>query len=229
MSAPSDNLIKVARALTQLPEVRFVFAGASILPLLLDDPAAPPPRFTLDVDAAVDVVTYGQWERLQSRLRDCGIVVRADAPLGKARMCLFHLDEIEVDVMPVRLSAVMSPSRMLELGYEFAEPHQLQNDLEILALSGAGFLAAKLEAYQDRGRRDPHLSKDLEDIVALLDRRLNVGHELFAAPDEMRQFVATVTRQILADGRVLDLISDLLRDPTRERRLLELTSRLSSM
>jgi predicted nucleotidyltransferase len=227
MLAPSDNLIKVARALAQLPEERFVFAGASVLPLLLDDPAAPAPRSTIDVDATVDVVTYGQWERLQSRLRDCGIVVRADPKVGKPRMCLFYLNDIEVDVMPIRLSTVLRPSRMLELGYQFAEPHQIDTDLEILALSGTGFLAAKLEAYQDRGQRDPHLSKDLEDIVALLDRRLNIADEFAAAPEEMRQFVATVVRRIVSDGGVLDLISDLLRDTSRERRLIELMSRLA--
>ena len=225
----SDNLIRVARALAPISEHRFVFAGASILPLLLDDPAAPPPRFTVDVDAAVDVLTYPQWERLQSRLRECGVIVRGDPAVGKGRICLFHLDEIEVDIMPVRMPLILRPSRMLEIGFRFAEPHQLADDLEILALSAPGLLAAKLEAFGDRGARDPAMSKDLDDIVALLDRRLGIGEEVSEAPAEIRHFIAAATRRLLGDGHVLDVISDLLRDRERERRAIELMRTLSSI
>ncbi len=225
----SENLIRVARALAPIREQRFVFAGASILPLLLDDPAAPPPRFTVDVDAVVDVITYAQWEGLQRRLHECGLVVRADAAVGKGRICLFHLDRIEVDIMPARMPMVIPPSRMLELGFQFAEPHELEDNLEIFALSAPGLLAAKLEAFGDRGIRDVHMSKDLDDIVALLDRRLGIGDEIAVASDEMRQFIASSTRRLLADSNVLDLIADLLRDRERERRAIDLMRRLSAV
>lgn len=225
----SDNLIRVARALAEIREQRFVFAGASILPLLLNDPAAPAARFTGDVDAVVDVLTYDQWERLQSRLREFDVVVRADPAVGKGRMCLFHLNEIEVDIMPVRISLVMHPSRMLEIGFQFAEPHQLADDLEILALSASGLVAAKLEAFGDRGVREFPVSKDLEDIVALLDGRLGIGGELSEAPDEMRHFIAAAMIRLLGDGNVLDVISDLLRDRERERRVIGLMRTLTSI
>jgi predicted nucleotidyltransferase len=223
----SDNLIRVARALAEVREQRFVFAGASVLPLLLNDPAAPAARFTGDVDAVVDVITYDQWERLQSRLRECGVVVRADPVVGKGRMCLFHLNEIEVDIMPVRISLLMHPSRMLEIGFQFAEPHQLADDLEILALSASGMLAAKLEAFGDRGVREFPVSKDLEDIVALLDRRIGIADELSEAPAEMRHFIATATTRLLGDGHVLDVVSDLLRDRERQRRVIEIMRTLT--
>lgn len=225
----SDNLIRVARALAPIREQQFVFAGASILPLLLNDPAAQPPRFTVDVDAVVDVLSYGQWERLQSRLRDCGLLVRGNPDIGKTRICLFHLDDIEVDIMPVRLQAILPPSRMLELGFEFAEPHQLPGDLEILALSGPCLLAAKLEAFAERGARDPAMSKDLDDIVAILDRRLDIGHEISTAPAEVRLFIAAGMRNLLRDGQALDVVYDLLRDRERERRMIALMEMLSTI
>jgi len=224
----SDNLIRVARALAPIREYRFVFAGASILPLLLDDPAAPPPRFTVDVDAIVDVITYAQWEELQRRLHECGLVIRADAPIGRGRICLFHLDQIEVDIMPARMPIIIRPSRMLELGFQFAEPHEVTEGLEILVLSAPGLLAAKLEAFADRGIRDVHISKDLDDIIALIDRRLGIEDEIVVAPDEMRHFIASSTRRLLADSNVIDVISDLLRDRERERRLIDLMRRLSA-
>ena len=225
----SDNLIRVARALAPIREQRFVFAGASILPLLLDDPAAPPPRFTVDVDTAVDVLSYFEWDRLQSRLYECGLVVRGNPAVGKGRICLFYLEEIEVDIMPVRLQSILRPSRMLELGFQFAEPYFLADDLEILSLSAPSLLAAKLEAFADRGLHDPLMSKDLDDIVALLDRRLDIGDQVSAAPEEMRHFIAIAMRQLLGDGHLLDVISDLLGDRERERRTIELMRRLTSM
>jgi predicted nucleotidyltransferase len=224
----SNNLIRVAQALASIREERFVFVGASILPLLLNDPAAPPARFTNDVDAVVDVLTYEHWERLQSRMHDCGLVVRADAAVGKGRICLFHLVEIEVDIMPVRFPLLMRPSRMLELGFQYAELYRLTEELEIQALSAPGLLAAKLEAFRDRGVREFPVSKDLDDIVALLDRRLDIGSEVRAAPVEMRYFIAVSMNRLLDDGQAADVIRDMLRDSDRERRVFDLMRILSS-
>ena len=216
----SDNLIRVARALVPIHEHRFVFAGASILPLLLDDPAAPPPRFTEDVDAVVDVISYGRWETLQRRLHECGLRVRADIPAGRARICLFHLEEIEVDIMPLRTPEILRPSPMLELGFQFAEPFQIANDLEVFALSAPSLLSAKLEAFFERGIRQLPNSKDLDDIVALFDGRMRLVDEIADTTPEMRVFISDGLRRFLANGYVLDLISDAIRNPEHERRIL---------
>lgn len=216
-----DNLVRVARALSPLREYRFVFAGASILPLLVDDPAAPPPRPTLDVDAVVDLMTYGQYAALQDRLADCGIRVRADSPVGKARICLFYFEGLEVDIMPVRLPEILPPSRMLELGFQGALPHQLAEDLEVLTLSAPGLLAAKLEAFFERGMRQLPNSKDLDDIVTLFDGRGDLVDEVRDAAPEMRVFISDQIGRLLSNGYVLDLISDAVRDIERERRLRE--------
>ena len=216
----SDNLIRVARALVPIHEHRFVFAGASILPLLIDDPAAPPPRFTEDVDAVVDVISYGRWETLQRRLHECGLRVRADIPAGRARICLFHLEEIEVDIMPLHTPEILRPSPMLELGFQFAEPFQIANDLEVFALSAPSLLSAKLEAFFERGIRQLPNSKDLDDIVALFDGRMRLVDEIADATPEMRVFISDGLRRFLANGYVLDLISDAIRNPEHERRIL---------
>ncbi len=216
----SDNLIRVARALAPIHEHRFVFAGASILPLLLDDPAAPPPRFTEDVDTVVDVISYGRWEILQRRLYECGLRVRADSSVGKGRICLFHLGEIEVDIMPVHTPEILPPSRMLELGFQSAEPFQLADDLEVFALSAPSLLAAKLEAFFERGIRQLPTSKDLDDIVALFDGRMRLTDEISDATPEMRVFISDGLRRFLANGNVLDVIADAIRNPEHERRIL---------
>jgi len=225
---PPDNLIRVARAIQPLREYRFVFAGASILPLLINDPAAAPPRFTVDVDAVVDVISYGQWERLRIRLSDAGIKIKAD-PTGKSSLCLFYLDQLEVDIMPVKMKQpnLGCPSRMLELGFDFALPYELAEDLEIFALSAPGLLAAKLEAFSDRGARQGHMSKDLEDIITLLDCRIGLEEEVAESPMEMRYYIAGEMKRVLSHSLALDVISDTMRDLLREQKLLSLVGRLS--
>ncbi len=88
--------------------------------------------------------------------------------------------------------------------------------------------STKLEAFGDRGAREFPVSKDLEDIVALLDRRIGIGTEIAIAPNEMLHFMAFATRRLLDDGNALDVISDLLRDREREKRVLDLMGKLSS-
>lgn len=222
------NLLRVARALEPLREQKFVFAGASILPLLIDDPAAPPPRPTLDVDAVVDVASYARWQWLQGRLADCGLRVRADPGAGHARHCLFHLDDLEVDIMPVRVKALGCPSRMLDLGLAFAEPREVAADLIIFIVAAPGMVAAKLEAFQERGYREFPASDDLGDIVALLDGRVRIEAEIASTDAETRYFIAAQTQRLLLDGSVLDVISDLMRDPVRKRRLLDLMHRIAT-
>jgi hypothetical protein len=159
------------------------------------------------------------------RLRDCGLVERADAREGHARKCLFYLGEIEVDVMPPHVPELGCPSRMLEIGFEFPEPHLIDAELEIFTLSAPALLAAKLEAFFDRRTKT---YKDLDDIVAILDGRLRIDDEIANSPAEMRWFIASGFRSLLSDGHVLDIISDTLREPTREKRLLEMMRTLSA-
>ena len=75
-----------------------------------------------------------------------------DVTVGKGRIRLFHVEQIDVTIMPVRMPMIVPASRMLELGFELAEPYRVERDLEILALSSPGLLAAKFEAFEDRSR-----------------------------------------------------------------------------
>lgn len=221
-----DNLISVARALAPIREHQFVFAGASILPLLLNDPAARQPLPTVDVDVVVTVFSYAVWQNLQGRLRDCKFAVHADDPVGKARHCLFYLGKLEVDIMPVDLPEI-GQNRILELGFKYAEPHPLGDDLIVQILSAPCFLAAKLLAFENRGVRQLPVSKDLEDILTLLDGRLKLADEVEGAPPEIRRFVADKMGGLLANNQALDVISDILREPGRERLILKMMRKLT--
>jgi len=192
-----------------------------------DDPAAPPPRPTVDVDVTVSVLAFHQWDRLRMRLASVGFSIRTDGPEGKVRKCLFHLGEIEVDIMPFNRPEFLTPSRMLELGYQSAVPHTIQDDLEILILPAPAFLATKLEAFLDRGIGDIYLSKDLEDIVTLLDGRLGIEDEILSTFGEMRERIRLELAKMLDHRAVEEMIADQLRDTNRRARLIGIMERLS--
>ncbi len=72
-------------------------------------------------------------------------------------------------------------ARVVELGNACAVP----------VVQWPYFLATKLTAFRDRGAADPFLSKDLDDIVTLLNG--NSRHRCVTenAPDILRAFLAT--------------------------------------
>jgi hypothetical protein len=52
----------------------------------------------------------------------------------------------------------------------------------------AYFIATKFEAFHSRGK-DPRTSHDLEDIVFVLDNRLNMVEEIIASPENVLQYL----------------------------------------
>jgi hypothetical protein len=63
----------------------------------------------------------------------------------------------------------------------------------------AMFIAAKLEAFLDRGAADPVMSRDLTDVVLLVNGRSTVVEDVRDMPLEARSFVGGVVRGLVAD------------------------------
>ena len=61
----------VARRLAPL-NIRFVFVGGVVMPLLVDQPELAEFRPTKDIDVIVEIVTYQQFSALEERLRVSG-------------------------------------------------------------------------------------------------------------------------------------------------------------
>jgi hypothetical protein len=66
----------------------------------------------------------------------------------------------------------------------------LMDNLNIKIVTAPYFLATKLEAFKDRGKMDFFASHDFEDIVSLLDGRLEIQEEINQAETELRVYLA---------------------------------------
>ena len=86
----------------------------------------------------------------------------------------------------------------------------------IRLVSAPYFVATKLEAFADRGKGDLMSSRDIEDIIAVVDGRVELHTELQQSQDfEMRGFITGVFRAWLSEDRFLDALEGHLFDQSR--------------
>lgn len=66
--------------------------------------------------------------------------------------------------------------------------YKLDDAVTIRVFTAPYFLATKFSAFHDRGN-DPRTSTDFEDIVYVLDSRLNIVDEIRSAPSNVRDYL----------------------------------------
>lgn len=188
------------RAAEQLgPLVKDVaFVGGASLFLWIDDPGAPEPRATIDVDVIVVVDGRADYYRLSERLRRQGFT--EDDRNGV--ICRWRgADELILDVMPTDPEILGFTNRWYEGALEAAQDVRLPSGALIRAVTPPYLLAAKLEAFHSRGRDDYLGSADFEDIVRLVDGREALMAAVEAAAGEIRAFIRGEFGRMLEDPR----------------------------
>ncbi len=224
MASSLDNLEVVASALDAIG-MRFVFAGAGILPLLVH--STEPLRATKDSDVVIQLLHYGEWISFRDRLLTAGFVERAnpDRP-DLDRPFLFWLGDLPVDFLAPRIKEFGRGLRWLDLGYELAETQELPSGREIERIPAAAFFAAKLNAYFDRGIQDALMSKDLEDLCALMLGRDSLAFEVEHASAEIREYLARELPRLAIHRDTIDALEGNTRPHSR---YLELRKRLDAV
>lgn len=170
----------------------------------MTDPAAPAPRSTLDVDVIVEVSSYAEYTTvLVPVLRS--LAAREDVSEG-APLCRWILNGVLVDVMPTDTRVLGFSSRWYPAALASATEHRLPDGTLIRGVDAPHFLATKLEAFLGRGAGDFTSSKDIEDLVAVVDGRPELHDEVGHAPATLRAFVADTLEQWLRGDALLDAL-----------------------
>jgi len=158
-------LERVAQGLQDLSH-RVVFVGGATTVLYTDDPAIGHIRSTNDVDCTIEISSYLAYTRLEEKLRRLHFahVVSEDAPV-----CRWSFENIVVDVMPDDESILGFSNSWYKSGRKNKEAIALPNGTSIFIFPVEYFLASKIEAFNKRGKHDYFGSKDMEDIVTVLD------------------------------------------------------------
>jgi predicted nucleotidyltransferase len=168
-------------------EVAFVGGGCTTALLLTDQYTLQQVRHTDDVDLIVHVISQAGWTRLLERLRARGFKeqMQTDAPI-----CAMYLGYLRVDFMPDDDSVLGFSNIWYKDALKYADRRDLGDGTVIGLVRPEYFIATKLVAFLARGDNDPLASRDIEDILSLIDGRPEIMDELLKAPSEMRTYVS---------------------------------------
>ena len=184
----------VAKALGDDLRGRLVFVGGCTTALFItDEITLEGVRATDDVDLIVDLVGRAQWAQLQEQLRQKGF---AESPEDDV-ICRMRLGDLKVDFMPDDESILGFSNRWYAKGIETAVNDPLTDTITIKRLTPELFLATKLEAYLGRGNNDLLGSRDMEDILLVVDGREELVAEIQAADEDVRGYIAEQSRALL--------------------------------
>lgn len=180
---PNVQLVEVvAQRLGSLAS-RVVLVGGCTTGLLITDLARPPARATVDVDLIVETLSLIDYYKLQRDLKALGF--KEDPELT----CRWRLGELKVDVTPTDERILGFTNRWYGRAMEQAQRRSLPSGRQIKVISAPLFIATKLEAFYSRGNGDYGASHDIEDIVAVVDGRMELVAEIASADQDVRSYI----------------------------------------
>ena len=184
-----------------------VFLGGCATGLLLTDPAAPPIRITRDVDVMVEVATLTSYHKFNEKLRKRGFSedTSPDAPI-----CRWQSESIVLDVMPTDPELLGFGNQWFGKAFKSAHSQSLPSGTKIRVLPAPYFMATKIEAFYHRGEGDFLLSRDVEDVVAVLDGRSEIVKEVHDAEHDLLNYLTRQLSQWLVNPDFLDALPGLL-------------------
>lgn len=190
-----DGLERVAVDLGELVD-ELVLVGGTAAGLLITDPGAEPVRPTMDVDVIVEAYTLAQLAQFHRRLRERGF---HEGDHDGDPICRWRKGDLILDLLPEDESVLGFTNRWYRAAFDRALESTLPSGVTIRHVDGPHFVATKLEAYADRGGRDPATSHDIEDIVRVFDGRPELPREIVAADLALRTFIAEELLPVLED------------------------------
>lgn len=229
MSNPNLDILElVAQALGPVCD-EVVFVGGCAVGLLLTQARPDRIRVTQDVDIVAQALTIHDYHAVEKRVRAQGFSndIRPDAPV-----CRWVYGNVTLDMMPTVQEILGFANRWYPLAIDTAQRVRLPSGLQIKLIAAPVFIATKLEAFNDRGRNaagEPDYlgSHDMEDIVAVTDRRPELLAECVAMPADLRAYLAEAFTRLLANTDFLStLAGHLPADAASQSRLPKLTNSL---
>lgn len=192
---------KVAAALGELNE-QVIYVGGAIVSFYITDMGADQPRPTKDIDISVQISTYAEMDRLREKLATKGIYPATNQPV----MYRYEFEDVLIDFIPYEPTSLGPTNPWLKPGFPHAYEVQA-GDRTIKILPVSYFLATKFEAFKSRGKNDPFVSHDFEDIIYVLDNNFEVVNIIKEGDENLINFMKEMATYILTHSSRNDIIS----------------------
>lgn len=179
------------------------------------------------MDVISELTSIIEYHLFAGRLRERGFREdqEADAVIGRWRA-----PGVVLDVMPTNTAVFGFGNDWYQPALDTAESVDLPSWARIRVVTGPCFLATKLAAFDGRGNGDYMASHDMEDIVAVLDGRPELGDEIAGSEDSLRLHLAERFTALLDERDFMDaLAGHLPGDPGSQARLPALTQRIEAI
>lgn len=194
-----------------------VFTGGGIVSLLITDPAAPAPSRTKDIDLVVEVASYAEFIGMEHSLRRGGF---AQDLGGNAPIMAWQWKSVRVDFLPHQPIELIQSNRWFPFLIADARHAEVLPGQYAWISSAPCYLATKFEAFFSRGKGDYLGSKDMEDIVAVVDGRVELPGEIDVAAVPVSTFLRQCFTQLVNEAKFMESLSDLVPDHGREHTVM---------
>ncbi|NEW80796.1 MAG: hypothetical protein GZ094_00295 [Mariniphaga sp.] len=184
-----------------LPEV--VFVGGAVAELYASDAAASEVRPTNDVDCVIELFSYSKFAELENQLRNLKFVNDTESNV----ICRWDYAGIKVDIMPNDESILGFSNIWYKEGMSHTLLYSFDDGIQIRYFETAYFLASKFVALINRGGSDLRSSSDFEDIIYILDNRLNLISELKDSGTGVIASLNSFCKKLLQNGALEEVVA----------------------
>lgn len=157
------------------------------------------PRPTEDIDLIVHIGSKTEFAKLEEKLRQRGF--SHDPGL----ICRWRLKDLVVDVMPTDPHVLGFSNQWYAEGFQRRISYDLGKGKMCFLLPLPYYLATKIEAALQRGK-DVVTSKDLEDIISIMQGTQNLTRLIDQQPAQLKDFLSESFNQVTESRYFNDVI-----------------------
>jgi len=193
---------KIAERLGPL-RAKVVFLGGSATGFHITDKAEPEVRATRDVDIIVEAASVVAYHRLEKTLIELGFSqkIQEEDPI-----CRWYIDDVIVDLMPTDENILGFSNSWYLPAIKNSVTIELEPNFEIRLVTAPYFLATKLDAFFGRGKGDYLVSHDMEDIINLINGRVEIIEDIQTSKADLKEFIINSLQGFLDDELFLEAL-----------------------
>ena len=176
----NPNIANIERIKTVAEKIKplidkVAFLGGATTGLLITDPAAAEIRPTLDVDIIIEIISRGEYYKLEETLRSLGFdqSMKKDDPI-----CRWLINDIIIDIMPTNEKILGFSNQWYSEALKNSVYMEIEKNISVRIVTAPYFMATKIEAFYGRGNNDFFLSHDMEDMISVIDSRKELLEEI---------------------------------------------------
>jgi len=196
-----ESLQIVAQGLGDLLEYA-VFVGGAVAEFYATGPGSEEARISDDIDCVIEISSRKAYHELEQLLESKGFQhdTSPDAPI-----CRWLYKQILIDIMPSNDEILGFSNKWYIVGIKNKVAQLLPNGIMIYIFPPEIYLASKMEAFNNRGRKDLRQSRDFEDIIYVLYNNPDILSILSNSSELVKeylksQFQSLTSRNDISEG-----------------------------